>query len=95
MEWRKGVYLIRLHYNKNVVYSDSQHQEWNDFNHNEGERDTKIAEDPKRRGHRTEHNQDTRNSQRDLRVHLQGGGGTGDLSCSSLSLFPFALWQLY
>lgn len=46
MGWKKGVYLICLHYNKDVVYSNSQHQERNDFNHDEGEGDTKIAEDP-------------------------------------------------
>lgn len=39
-------YLVSLHYNKDVVHSNSQHQEGNDLNDNESERDTSIAKDP-------------------------------------------------
>lgn len=39
-------YLVCLHYNKDVVHSNSQNQEGNDLNYNERERDTGIAEDP-------------------------------------------------
>lgn len=46
MDWKKGGYLVCLNYNKDVVYSNSQHQERNDLDHNEGEGDTIIAEDP-------------------------------------------------
>lgn len=39
------VYLIRLHYDKDVVHSDSQHQEGYDLDDNESERYSSIAED--------------------------------------------------
>lgn len=54
--WKTGAHLICLYYNKDVVDSNCQHQEGNDFNYNEGEGDTKIAENSQRGGHRAEHN---------------------------------------
>lgn len=41
-----GGYLIRLDNDKDVVHPNSQHQERNDLNHNEGEGNASIAEDP-------------------------------------------------
>lgn len=41
--WR---YLICLHYNKDVVHPDSQHQEGNDLDHDEREGNATVAEDP-------------------------------------------------
>ena len=46
MDWEEEGYLVCLHYNKDVVHSNGQHQEGNDLNYNECERDTSIAEDP-------------------------------------------------
>lgn len=45
MGWKEEGYLVCLNYNKDVVHSNSQHQERNDLDHNEGEGDTIIAED--------------------------------------------------
>lgn len=39
------VYLVGLDENEDVVHPNSQHQEWDDFNHNEGEGDPDVAED--------------------------------------------------
>lgn len=40
------VYLICLHYNKNVVNPNGQHKEGDDLDHDEREGYTGIAEDP-------------------------------------------------
>ena len=39
------IYLVGLDQNEDVVYPNSQHQEWDDFDHDEGEGDPKVAED--------------------------------------------------
>lgn len=41
-----GMYLQRLDYNKDVVHAHGQHQERNDFDHDEGEGDAQIAKNP-------------------------------------------------
>lgn len=38
-------YLVGLDQNEDVVHPNSQHQEWDDFDHNEGEGDPNVAED--------------------------------------------------
>lgn len=43
-ETRK-THLVGLHQNEDVVHPDSQHQERDDFDHNEGEGDPDVAED--------------------------------------------------
>lgn len=71
VETAKGrQYLVGLHNNEDVVDSNSQDQERNDLDHNEGEGDTSIAEDPQWGSHRAEDNQDTCYTQRNFRVHL-------------------------
>lgn len=64
------MYLQRLNYNEDVVHTDSQHQERNDFDHDEGEGDAEIAKNPQRGRDGAEHDEDSSNTQRNLRVHL-------------------------
>lgn len=46
MGWKKEGHLVCLNYYKDVVDSNSQHQERNDLDHDEGEGDPVIAENP-------------------------------------------------
>lgn len=74
LKWtlERGRYLVCLHDNKDVVHADSQHQEGDDLDHDEGEGDTGVAEDPQWAGHGAQHDQDARYTQGDFRVHLHG-----------------------
>lgn len=65
-------YLVGLHQDENVVHPNSQHKEWDDFDHNEGQRDPDVAEDAQGAGHRAQHDEDAHDAKRDLRVYLQG-----------------------
>lgn len=69
-----NTHLVGLHQNEDVVHPDSQHQEWDDFDHDEGQGDPNVAEDAQRAGHRAQHHQDACNAQRDLGIHLGRGG---------------------
>lgn len=40
------MYLQCLDYNEDVVHTNGQHQEWDDLDDDEGERDSRVAEDP-------------------------------------------------
>lgn len=64
------MYLIGLHYDEDVVHPHGQHQERDDFDHDEGEGDAEVAEDAQRGGHGGEHDEDAGDAQRDLGVHL-------------------------
>lgn len=65
------VYLVGLDENEDVVHPNSQHQEWDDFNHNEGEGDPDVAEDAQWTCHWAQHNEDTRDAEGDFRIHLR------------------------
>lgn len=56
------VYLVGLHQNEDVVHSNSQHQERDDFNHNEGQGQPNVAEDAQGASHRAQHDQDARDA---------------------------------
>lgn len=45
------IYLVGLDQNEDVVHPNSQHQEWDDFDHNEGEGDPNVAKDAQRARH--------------------------------------------
>lgn len=70
------IYLVGLHENEDVVHPDSQHQEWDDFDDNEGQRHPHVTEDAQGAGHWAQHYQDPRDAQWDLRIHLISGKGT-------------------
>lgn len=57
------MYLQRLDYNEDVVHTDGQHQERNDFDHDEGEGDAEIAKNPQRGRDGAEHDKDSSNTQ--------------------------------
>ena len=44
-------YLVGLDQDEDVVHPHSQHEEWDDFYHNEGEGDPDVAEDAQGAGH--------------------------------------------
>lgn len=45
------IYLVGLHENEDVVHPDSQHQEWDDFDDNEGQWHPHVTEDAQGTGH--------------------------------------------
>lgn len=57
--------------NKDVVHADGQHQERDDFDHDEGEGDAQVAKDPQRGRDGAEHDDDSGDTQGDLGVHLR------------------------
>lgn len=57
------IYLVGLHENEDVVHPDSQHQEWDDFDDNEGQWHPHVTEDAQGTGHRAQHYQDPRDAQ--------------------------------
>lgn len=63
-------HLKCLDNNKDVVHADGQHQEGDDFDHDEGEGDAHEAKDPQRGRDGAQNNEDSSDSQGDLRVHL-------------------------
>lgn len=65
------IYLVGLDQDEDVVHANSQHQERDDFNHNEGERDPNVAEDAQRARHGAQHDEDARDAKGDFRIHLR------------------------
>ena len=65
------VYLQRLHDDEDVVHAHGQHQEGDDLDDDERERHAGVAEDAQGAGHRAQHDQDARDAQRHLGVHLE------------------------
>lgn len=75
------MYLVGLDQNEDVVHPNGQHQEWDDFNHNEGERDPSVAEDAQRARHRAQHDEDTRDAKGDFRIYLRNATKTESSDC--------------
>lgn len=68
---RCKTHLVGLDQNEDVVHPDRQHQEGDDLDHDEGEGDPGVAEDAQRAGHRAQHDEDARDAEGDLGIHLR------------------------
>lgn len=90
------MYLVGLDQNEDVVHPNGQHQERDDFNHNEGERDPSVAEDAQRARHRAQHDEDTRDAEGDFRIYLRNATKTVVRLFSILSITKrFSFLPLY
>lgn len=77
---RHDTHLVGLDQNEDVVHPDRQHQEGDDLDHNEGEGDSNVAEDAQRAGHRAQHDEDARDAEGDLGIHLRHNKDTPAVS---------------
>ena len=69
--WFQIFYLIGLNEDEDVVNTDSQHEERNDFNDDEGGWHSEVAVHTERADDRQEDENDTRQTERNLRVNLK------------------------